>query len=148
MCSNHGAIALPAGNERGAEEPAGAPEGPAAPAAPAETVELVPLAEVDAVVKLAALLDPRLLAAPLPTEYKFRMKEVRVKRARPAKDLTLQCKLDVSECWMAYVPGCFVQPWGYRRALMVQKINHRAPARAPDDLSACLWPGEPGAHSR
>ena len=139
MCSNHGAIALPAGNERGAEEPA----------APAETVELVPLAEVDAVVKLAALLDPRLLAAPLPTEYKFRMKEVRVKRARPAKDLTLQCKLDVSECWMAYVPGCFVQPWGYRRALMVQKINHRAPARAPDDDPSFCMPlaGRTGAHS-
>jgi hypothetical protein len=125
MCSNHGVGALPAGNERGAEEPA-------APAAPAETVELVPLAEVDAVVKLAALLDPRLLAAPLPTEYKFRMKEVRVKRARPAKDLTLQCKLDVSECWMAYVPGCFVQPWGYCRALMVRlDTPARAPARAP-----------------
>ncbi len=90
-------------------------------------VELAPLSEVDAVLQHAAS-HVNKLSLKLPVQYRFRMKDVRVKRAVPAAEtatasspLTLRCKLDVGECWMAYVPGNFAQPWGYRRALMVSR---------------------------
>jgi hypothetical protein len=95
-------------------------------------VELAPLNEVDAILQHAAS-HANKLSLKLPAQYRFRMKDIRVKRAVPAAGapkgpeetaaagppLTLRCKLDVGECWMAYVPGNFAQPWGYRRALMV-----------------------------
>ena len=96
-----------------------------------ETLELVPLADVDAVFKTAAALDASLVPLPLPAEFRFRMKEIRVKRRSEGAALSPQCKLDVSECWMAYVPGCFAQPWGYRRALMVRRpLRPLRPLRA------------------
>jgi hypothetical protein len=95
-------------------------------------VELAPLNEVDAILQHAAS-HANKLSLKLPAQYRFRMKDIRVKRADPAAGgngktatasppLTLRCKLDVGECWMAYVPGNFAQPWGYRRALMVREM--------------------------
>jgi hypothetical protein len=90
-------------------------------------VELAPLNEVDAILQHAAS-HLNKLSLKLPAQYRFRMKDIRVKRAVPAAEtatasppLTLRCKLDVGKCWMAYVPGNFAQAWGYRRALMVSR---------------------------
>ena len=105
-------------------------------------VELAPLNEVDAILQHAAS-HANKLSLKLPAQYRFRMKDIRVKRAVPAAEaaaagppLTLRCKLDVGECWMAYVPGNFAQPWGYRRALMVS-----ARARTLRGTRACFLIG-------
>ena len=99
-------------------------------------VELAPLNEVDAILQHAAS-HANKLSLKLPAQYRFRMKDIRVKRADPAAEtatasppLTLRCKLDVGECWMAYVPGNFAQPWGYRRALMVSRPRPHAARHA------------------
>jgi hypothetical protein len=105
-----------------------------------EGVALVPVQEIHALLQRVAG-ELGLPPPVLPTEYRFRLKEIRVKRTgaadgaggaagaagadgagaadAPAEPvLNVQSKMDVCEVWLTYFPLLFVQPWGYRRALM------------------------------
>jgi len=103
-----------------------------------EGVALVPVQEIHALLQRVA--GELGLAPPaLPAEFRFRLKELRVKRAgggaaevsgapepllsgesaaggEPA--LSDRSKIDVCETWLTYYPLLFAQPWGFRRALM------------------------------
>ena len=78
-------------------------------------IALVALEDVDRILHRAASTpETEALAVQLPTRYRCRLREIRTKDRG-----TLSSLFDVAEVWMAYFPGCFAQPWGYRRALMV-----------------------------